>query len=330
VSRKLPASVLVTGATGFLGGHVCAALVARGVAVRGLIRRQEALLPAGAVPVPARNLDDVGAIREAVRGVEGVVHLAARVHQHSEPDDKAARAVNVEGTHRLLQEAIAAGVRDFVFASSVKAVGERADSAWTESTPPAPVDPYGRTKLEAEGIVRDLATRHGIHAPILRLPLVYGPGMKGNALRLFRLVDREWPLPLGLVRNRRSLLFTGNLVAALFATLEAPAGNDTFFVSDAESPSTPELVTAIARALERPPRLVPLPVGLLRAAGRAGDLVARALPFPLTSEAVGRLTDSLVVDSSRLSRSTGYAPPYSMAQGLEIAAKWYRRRFSSA
>jgi UDP-glucose 4-epimerase len=322
--------VLVTGATGFLGGHVCAALAARGVAVRGLIRRQDAPLPAVAIPVQARGLDDVEAIREAVRGVEGVVHLAARVHRHSEPDDEAARAVNVEGTRRLMEEAIAAGVRDFVFSSSVKAVGERASSPWNESTPPAPVDPYGRTKLEAEGIVRELATRHGIHAPVLRLPLVYGPDMKGNALRLFRLVDREWPLPLGLVRNRRSLLFTGNLVAALLATLETAAGNDTFFVSDAESPSTPELVTAIARALERRPRLVPVPVGLLRAAGRAGDLVARALPFPLTSEAVGRLTESLVVDSSHLSRSTRYAPPYSMAQGLEIAAEWYGRRFATS
>lgn len=329
MSRAPPASVLVTGATGFLGGHVCAALAARGVAVRGLIRREGAPLPAGTIPAPARGLDDIGAIREAVRGVEAVVHLAARVHQHSEPDDTAARAVNVEGTRRLMEEAIAAGVRDFVFASSVKAVGERADTPWNESTPPAPVDPYGRTKLEAEGIVRELATRHGIHAPVLRLPLVYGPDMKGNALRLFHLVDREWPLPLGLVRNRRSLLFTGNLVAALVATLESAAANDTFFVSDAESPSTPELVKAIARALGRRPRLVAVPVGLLRAAGRAGDLAARVLPVPYTSEAVGRLTDSLVVDSSHLSRSTGYAPPYSMTQGLEIAAEWYRRRFAT-
>ncbi len=329
MNRTLPASVLVTGATGFLGGHVCSALIARGVAVRALIRRQDAALPAGAVPAPARGLDDLGAVREALRGQDGVVHLAARVHQHSEHDDEAARAVNVEGTRTLAKEAIAAGVRAFVFASSVKAVGERADTPWDESTQPAPVDPYGRTKLEAEAIVRELATRHGIHAPILRLPLVYGPGMKGNALRLFRLVDREWPLPFGKVRNRRSLLFTGNLVAALLATLETASGDDTFFVSDAESPSTPELVTAIAHALERRPRLVPVPVGLLRAAGRAGDLVARAIPFPLTTEAVSRLTESLVVDSSLLSRSTGYTPPHSMAQGLDIAAEWYRRRFRS-
>lgn len=321
--------MLVTGATGFLGGHVCSALMARGVAVRALTRRLDAALPPGAVRAPARGLDDLGAIREALRGQEGVVHLAARVHQHSDQDDKAARAVNVEGTRTLVEEAIAAGVRAFVFASSVKAVGERADSPWDESTRPAPVDSYGRTKLEAEAIVRELAPRHGIHAPILRLPLVYGPGMKGNALRLFRLVDREWPLPVGMVRNRRSLLFTGNLVAALVATLETASGDDTFFVSDAESPSTPELVTAIARALERRPRLVPVPVGLLRAAGRAGDLVARAIPFPLTTEAVSRLTESLVVDSSRLSRSTGYTPPYSMTHGLDIAAEWYRRRFRS-
>lgn len=330
MKRALPASVLVTGATGFLGGHVCTALLERGVAVRGLVRRAGALLPAGVEMATAGGLDDRAALRAALQGVEGVIHLAARVHQPAAPgDDAAFRAVNVDGTRTLLEEAIAAGARDFVFASSVKAVGERSDAPWDESTPPAPLDAYGRTKLEAESTVLGLARRHGLHAPVLRLPLVYGPGMKGNALRLFRLVDKGLPLPLGAVRNRRSLLFTGNLTAALFATLESPAGSDTFFVADAESPSTPELVSAIARALGRPSRLVPIPVGVLRLVGGAGDLAAGVLPVPRTGEALDRLVGSLEVDSARLVRCTGLVRPYTMAQGLRITAQWYRARFSA-
>ena len=329
--RPLPATVLVTGANGFLGGHVCAALVARRIAVRGLVRHAEAGLPAGAVAAPARGLDDLAAIRAALRGVDGVIHLAARVHQRTTPGFAAAfRAVNVEGTRTLLREAISAGARNFVFFSSVKAVGEESDTPWTEATPPAPSDAYGATKLEAEAVVRSLAGRAGVHAPILRLPLVYGPEMKANALRLFQLVDRGVPLPLGSVRNRRSLLFTGNLMAALFASLESPAGSDTFFVSDAEDLSTPELVRLIARSLGRRARLVPVPVGLLRMAGRVGDVVARAGPFPLTTAAIDRLVGSLSVDSSKLTRLTGYSPPYSVAEGLRITAEWYRGRFRPA
>lgn len=298
--------------------------------MRGLVRTAGARLPRGAVLALARGLDDLGALKEALRGAEGVVHLAARVHVPSGRGDEAAfHAVNVEGTRTLLQEAVAAGVRAFVFVSSVKAVGERNEAPWDETTPPAPVDAYGRTKLEAETITRSLAQRHGIHAPILRLPLVYGPGMKGNALRLFRLVDRGWPLPLGSVRNRRSLLFTGNLVAAVLATLESPSGSDTFFVTDAEAPSTPELVTAIAQALGRRARLLPFPTALLRALGRAGDLAARTMPFPLTTEAVDRLAGSLVVDGSRLVRATGYTRPYTMTEGLHLTAEWYRARVRS-
>jgi nucleoside-diphosphate-sugar epimerase len=327
VTRPLPATVLVTGANGFLGRHVCEALVARRIAVRGLVRQAGTCLPAGTVAATARGLDDLAAIRAALQGVDGVIHLAARVHQHATPDATPAfRAVNVAGTRTLLGEAISAGVRDFVFFSSVKAVGEGSETPWTESTPPAPADAYGATKLEAEAVVRSLADREGVHAPILRLPLVYGPEMKANALRLFQLVDRGVPLPLGSVRNRRSLLFTGNLMVALFASLESPAGSDTFFVSDAEDLSTPALVALIARSLGRQARLVPFPVGLLRMAGRAGDVVARARPFPITTAAIDRLVGSLAIDSSKLTRLTGYSPPYSVAQGLRITAEWYLDR----
>jgi UDP-N-acetyl-alpha-D-quinovosamine dehydrogenase len=323
VRRRLPNTVLVTGANGFLGMHISTALAGRGLAVRSLVRRPDAPVATGTARLVARGLDDVVALRHALTGVEGVVHLAARVHQTA-GDAAAIRVVNLDGTRTLLETAVSTGVRDFLFVSSVKAVGETSDAPWTESTPPAPADPYGATKLEAERLIASVATTHGLHAPILRLPLVYGPGMKANALRLFDLVDRGVPLPLGSVHNRRSLLFTGNLVAALVSTLESPAGSGTFFVSDDEDLSTPELVIAIGRALKRPARLIPVPLGLLKGGARVGDLLACVSPFPFTTAALDRLVGSLAVDCSRLKRLTRYAPPYSVSEGLGLTAEWYR------
>jgi nucleoside-diphosphate-sugar epimerase len=293
--------------------------------VRGLVRRPEGRLPPGVIPQVATGLDDIRALRQAIAGVEGVIHLAARVHMaKSSGDREAFRRVNVEGTRSLLEAAVAGGVRDFVFVSTVKVMGETSDEPWTEDMPAVPVDPYGATKLEAEQVVREFSSRAGLHAPILRPPLVYGPGMRANALRLFQAIDRGLPLPLGGIQNRRSFLYVGNLTVALLGTLTSQDGNDTFFVSDGHDLSTSELATAVARALGRPSRLVRVPVSLLEAAGRIGDLLARVRPFPLNSPAVARLTGSLAVDTSKLSRQTGYSPPFSMTEGLRITAEWYR------
>jgi nucleoside-diphosphate-sugar epimerase len=173
------------------------------------------------------------------------------------------------------------------------------------------VDPYGITKLEAERVVREAAERHGTRATVLRFPLVYGPGVKGNMLRLFALVDRGVPLPFGSVANRRSLLYVGNLVAAVRAVLECPLdGTETFFVSDGRDVSLPGLIRMISEALARPARLLPVPPKLLRL-------------FLPASEAE-RLIGSLTVDSSKLSRTTGYRPPHSVENGLRATADWYR------
>lgn len=318
-------TVLVTGASGFVGRHLTADLVARGARVRGLMRTGSGALTAGVEAAPSDGLLDADGVRRACEGVETVVHLAARVHvmRDTAADPLAEfRRVNVEGTRVLFEAAREAGVRRFLYVSSVKAVGEGTPhGCWTDDVEPRPVDPYGISKLEGERLVREAAAAAGMHAPILRLPLVYGTGVKGNMRSLFAAVRRGVPLPLGGVRNRRSLLYTGNLAAAVHAVLHAPAAaRETFFVSDDHDLSTAELVREIARALGRPPRLVPVAPAIFRAAGAAGDLVARFVPFPLTRAAVDRLLGSLCVDVSRLRALTGYAPPFTPAQGLRQVA----------
>jgi nucleoside-diphosphate-sugar epimerase len=321
-------TVLVTGATGFVGTSICRYLLERGWQVRGLVRPGSGPLHTGVQAAPAADLFDAPALARAVAGVDAVVHLAARVHaiRDTAADPLAEyRRVNVEGTRVLAEAAGLAGSGCFVLASSVKAAGESAERAWTEEDPPAPRDPYGLSKLEAERIAAGVAAAWGMRFAALRLPLVYGPGVRANFLRLMRMVDRGVPLPLGGVRNRRSMAYVGNVAAAVDRVLQAgPAAAGIFYVSDQDDVSTPDLVKEIARALGRRARLVPVPTVAFRAAGRIGDALSTVIPFPLTTAAVDRLLGSLAVDSSRLSRLTGFTPPHTLRDGVERTASWYR------
>jgi nucleoside-diphosphate-sugar epimerase len=252
------------------------------------------------------------------------VHLAARVHvtrDHS-PDPAAAyHAANVLGTRALLDCAVAAGVTRVVFASSVKAMGESNTAPWPSDAPPRPADPYAVSKLEAEEVIRAAFA----DAVVLRLPLVYGPGQRANMLRLFQLVDRGVPLPLAGIKNRRSLAFAGNVAAAIETVLDSPRlPGETYYVSDGEDLSTPELVQRIARALGRSVRLLPAPARLLRVGARLGDVLDRLAPVPLTTAALERLLSSLVVDSRPLWQLHGGPPPFTVDAGLAATAAWFR------
>ncbi len=203
--------ILVTGATGFIGGALCARLLAEGVPARAAVGREE---PACSFPegIAAVSIDSIGQDTdwaEALEGIDTVIHLAARVHVMDETAEEplaAYRRVNVSGTERLGRMAAASGVKRIVFLSSVKVHGEETSGKYTEAGRPAPSDPYGVSKLEAEEILRKIAGETGLEVVIIRPPLVYGPGVKANFYRLMGLVARGLPLPSGGINNARSLV----------------------------------------------------------------------------------------------------------------------------
>ncbi len=301
--------VLVTGASGFVGSALVARLATeQRFAVRGTVRAAEARVPPGVERVAIGNLADGTGIEPALESTEVVVHLAARAHiLHDAARDPLAefRRVNVAGTVNLARTAAAAGVKRFVFISSLKVHGE--SGGFRETDTPVPEDAYGTSKHEAERGLRTIGRETGMEIVIVRPPLVYGPGVKANFLALANAVRRGFPLPFGAVRNRRSLVALDNLNEFVTTCIVHPAAaNETFLVSDGEDLSTPELIRRIARAMDRTPRLVPVPPGLLAAAAR---VVGRR-------DLARRLLGSLWVDITKSRRVLGWNPPVDVDEGL--------------
>ena len=330
-------TVVVTGANGFIGIPLCSLLVRSGMDVIAAVRRESAALAdlKNDLPLELRSdlksdpatdstrdrtahgllrqvvVGDLGTVTDwsaALEGAEAVVHLAARVHvpATARAGRAAFRTVNIDAPLRLAEAAARARVGRLVFVSSAKA----RDGIDTDAD-----DPYSWSKAEAERVLVDASGQLGLQCVIVRPPLVYGPRVKANFLRLMRLVDSGVPIPLAGVANCRSLLFVGNLVDALRTCVAHPgAAGQTFSVSDGEDVSTPELVRRIARALGRPARLFSLPAALL-------GLVAR---FAGQTQTIDRLTGNLSIDSAPIRSALGWTPPFSMERGLAETAAWYR------
>jgi nucleoside-diphosphate-sugar epimerase len=311
-SRAIP--VLVTGANGFVGRRLCELLARRGYAVRAALR-PDATAPPGVTEI--RRIADLGPGTEwaaAVAGVDAVIHLAAKAHVVDRPHDEGEyQRINGEGTRHLAQAAAAAGVRRFVYLSSIKVYGDHPDAAaFRLEDPPRPTDVYGRSKLAGETHLNDVAAASALQAVIVRPPLVYGPGVRANFLRMLRWVDRELPLPLGAVRNSRSLVALDNLCDFLAHSLVHPQAR-TWLVSDGEDVSTPELIRRLALAMQRRVRLVPVPPFVLRA---AGAMTGR-------SADVTRLLGSLTLASAASHEAMGWQPPLSMSRALAETVRWY-------
>ena len=313
--------VFVTGATGFVGKMLCRSLVERGYHVSGTVRTPEkiALLPK---KMEYRVVEDIGPETDwagALDNVDTVVYLAARVHVMYEtsanPLDEY-RRVNTAGTERLAYMAAKAGVRRIIYLSTIKVNGERTDRhIFTEEDPVCPDDPYSQSKWEAEQILHRISRETGIEVVIIRPPLIYGADVGGNLLRLLNWVNRDIPLPLSRVNNRRSLIYAGNLVDIIATCITHPdAAGETFLVSDGEDISTPDLIRMIAKVMNKRARLIPLPVILLKTAGA----LMRKGPE------IERLSGSLCIDSSKIRKVLGWKQPYTMEEGICETVRWYK------
>jgi nucleoside-diphosphate-sugar epimerase len=298
------ALIAVTGAGGFIGSAYAARLAARGQPVRRFVRdRAPSGTDADVVAIDLAHTS-VNELAHRLDGAFAVVHLAGRAHVMDESvadADATYKIANIDVTERLALACVAAGVRRFIFASTVKVNGESTlpDTPFRPGDAPAPRDAYARSKLAAEHTLAHVASGTSMLATNLRFPLVYGPGARGNFRRLVDAIAARRFLPIGAIDNRRSLLGLDNLLDALDAALAAEtAVIGTHFIADADSVSTPTLVRAIASALRVAPRLVPVPVPALRV---AGALCGRGA-------AIARLTGSLEVDPGSFARASGWRP----------------------
>lgn len=310
--------MLVTGATGFIGSALLDRLAADpAIECRGSSRRAAAGASESCPVVSVGELGPATDWSSALHGVDVVVHTAARVHvmQETAADPlQEFRRANVDGTMALARQAAAAGARRFIFLSSIKVNGEGTSPGrpYRADDPPAPADPYGVSKHEAEQALLTLSRNGDMTVTIIRPVLVYGPGVKGNFLTMMRWLKRGVPLPFGAIDNRRSLVAIDNLVDLVVTCLTHPAAaNQTFLVSDGDDLSTTSLLRTLGRALGRPARLIPVPASLFSfAASIAGKgAVAR------------RLLGSLQVDAEPTRRALAWRPPVSVDQAMAKTAK---------
>jgi len=312
---------LITGANGFVGKPLCAELLRQGQSVRAVVRQRSQFLD----DIEAIIVGNIGGNTDwlnALRGVDVVIHLAARVHvmRDTVADPLAEfRRVNTAGTEHLARCAAASGVKRMIYVSSIKVNGEstHGDKKFTEADSPNPQDPYGVTKWEAEQALRWVASETGMEVVVVRPPLVYGPGVKGNFAQMLGVIAKRIPLPFASIHNCRSLIYVGNLADALItcATHPAAAGH-TYLVCDGEDISTPDLVRQLGRGMGVPSRLFPCPPALLCIAGKLAG----------KSQQLERLLGSLRVDSDKMRADLNWVPPYSLQQGLQATAEWFRTK----
>ena len=312
-----------------MGAALCRRIQESGILVRGAVRDQ-AKLPQNEPSefndlewVVLHDRSDEDETRHALLGIRAVVHLAARVHvmtdQASDPLEEF-RRINVYWTDQLARSAALQGCRRFVYLSSIKVNGEQTVVPFTEQDPPKPQDPYGVSKWEAEQALARVSTPTGMETVVVRSPLVYGPGVRGNFLQLLNILRRGIPLPLASICNQRSLVYLGNLVDALVRCIQDPrAAGRTYLVRDGEDLSTPELVRRLGAAMGSNVCLWPCPTSLLywmgQVAGKRGM--------------IDRLVGSLQVNSSKIQTELDWHPPFTVAAGLSETAAWFHARTTS-
>ncbi|MGB9712307.1 MAG: NAD-dependent epimerase/dehydratase family protein [Dissulfurimicrobium sp.] len=310
--------VLITGANGFIGQNLCKSLSGLNIFARGAVRR------IGPHIEGINELLVVGEIGPdtewscALDGIDIVIHLAGKTHviQGGKDQKKEFYTINTYGTERLCKMAAHAGVKQFIYLSTAKVHGEISlDRPFSEKDIPAPSDDYAMSKWQAEQVVNATAAGSNMKAVILRPPMVYGPKMKGNLLRLLRLIDAGIPLPFSSINNKRSLLNVANLIDILLSLIRYPIQESaTFLVSDGIDLSVGEIIRLLAKALGKKPRLIPCPVNIIK-------VVACLLGKRDDAE---RIVNPLMIDSSLIQKHLKWMPPHSIWSGFKDVANWYK------
>jgi nucleoside-diphosphate-sugar epimerase len=314
---------LITGATGFIGQAICKTLVARGMSIRATGRNLSKLNKLKNNQIETQQIADITPTmnwEKALSGCHTVVHLAARTHILHETASNPLEIysnVNTTGTLNLAKQAAASNVKRFIFISSIKVNGEGQDTPYNETDQPAPQDEYAISKYNAELGLHDIASESGLEVIILRPPLVYGPGVGANFRRLLQAINNGWPLPLGGINNKRSLLYVENLADAVYTCIQHPqASGHTFLLSDGEDISTPELIRRIASSSHKPTHLWSIPSWLLRT---TADITGK-------TKLANRLIDSLTVDCSEIEHQLNWSPPFSLQEGLNATTRWFNSK----
>ncbi len=313
--------ILITGYTGFIGKAVTIHLGLKGHQLIGWSRQQHAKFNY----LQKSFTGDIGPqtdFKSALSGLDAVIHLAARVHVMNEKARNPLvefRKVNVHGTINLARQAADYRVKRFIYLSSIKVNGEQTPlgRAFSENDVPNPLGPYAISKFEAEQELLKIANDSSMEMVIIRPPIVFGPGVKANFRSMMKWLYKGAPLPLGIIKNKRSLVGLGNLVDFIATCLEHPAAaNEIFLVSDGEDISTSELLRRTARALGVPVRLLPIPPMLLKATAKLAG----------KNDMAQRLLGNLQVDISKAKKVLGWSPSFSIDQELEKTARWFLKK----
>lgn len=310
---------MVTGAAGFIGSALCDALNKQGYHVKRALRCHRSSFDLeGHEYVETGDIGPETNCQKFLQNVDTVIHLAARVHMlrdlSSDPL-KTFRKTNVQGTLRLAREAASANVRRFIFLSSIKVNGERTyELPFKEEDTACPEDFYAISKYEAEQGLKVISSESGMEVVIIRPSLVYGPGVKGNFLRLLYLIDRGVPLPFSWIDNRRSLVYLDNLVDFIIRCVnESAAAGEIFLISDDQDVSTAELIKKIAFHMGKNSHLFPVPLKILKA----------LLILTGKRKEVYRLTDSLQVEISKAKRIMNWQPVSTLDEGINTTVRWF-------
>ncbi len=336
-------TAFVTGSNGFIGAHLVQTLLSSGWRVRATTRRLADPLPIGAGngdKFPVNSLEkfivsDISSYSGwdvILERVDVVVHLAGLAHdtrQNKKWTSGDYKKVNAEATETIARAAARAGVKRFVFLSSIKVNGEETplDQPFDELSPPAPKGPYSVSKYEAEKALKAVADETGLEVVIIRPPLVYGHGVKGNMRELVRTVKKRSVIPAPKTESLRSFVYVGNLVDAIKTLMESPAASgEVFTVSDGQDVSTAGLIGRIAGSMERKVVIIPVPQTLLSLAGKVGDIGQKIIGRPLmfNSGAASKIQSSLRVDSTKIREKLGWTPPHTLEEGVREMVRGMR------